>query len=279
VAAAVVVAAAAPLGAGCETAKALWADADKPTASVVGVALQDFDLEGATLAFDVEVGNPYGVALPTTGLDLALSGDGRTFLHASSAGQGAIPARSARVLPVSARLKFADLLAAFSKVRPGSTLPYAAEIGVSVDAPAVGAIRIPVRKEGELPIPTAPDVEVEDVKWSKLSLTEATAEVRVDFRNRNEFPMDLRLMDGALSLGGTRVAQTRVAEAGSFAAGEALSLRIPISLRPADLGLAVFRMLSGAEAAYEFDGGLVAGTPFGDLKAPLRASGRTPMSR
>ena len=40
--------------------------------------------------------------------------------------------------------------------RPGSTIPYKADMGLSVDVPAWGPLRLPMSREGQLSIPSAP---------------------------------------------------------------------------------------------------------------------------
>lgn len=263
---------------GCETAKRLWEQSDKPTASIVGVSLKDLTLEGLTLAFDVEVGNPYAAPLPVAGLDLALASRGASFLNAQSQDQGTIPAQGSRVLPMTAKVGFSSLLAALSGVKPGAVVPYTADLGVSVDAPALGRLRLPLKKEGEIPIPTVPDVSVRDVKWTNLSFSEATAVVSLEIGNTNQFPVDLAALDYALGLGGVKVA-TAKATPGKFEPGMKRTLQLPLSLKPIDLGMAAFNMLKGSGAKYSFDGRLAAKTPFGDLAFPVAKTGDTPFSK
>jgi hypothetical protein len=57
-------------------------------------------------------------------------------------------------LPVKA--PYLDVWRAFSDIRPGSIIPYQAQAGLSVDAPAVGRLRLPMTKKGELQIPKLP---------------------------------------------------------------------------------------------------------------------------
>lgn len=264
---------------GCESAKRLLADAQKPTASVKGVALKGLDLKGATLAFDVEVANPYGVPLPVAALDASLASGGAPFATAASTDQGVVPAGGTRVFPLLTTVSFDALLKAVSGLRPGAVAPYAAELGVAVDAPALGRLRLPMRKEGEIPVPTIPDVSVREVKWSKLSLTEAVAVVSLDVGNTNQFPFDLSSLSYALSLGGVKVAETSLASGASFAPGAKRTLDLPLALKPSDLGAAAFRMLTGSGASYAFDGRLAAKTAFGELAFPVAKTGSTTFTK
>lgn len=45
-------------------------------------------------------------------------------------------------------------LRALKNVELGSKIPYKADVGLSVDTPALGMLRLPLKKEGEVVIPT-----------------------------------------------------------------------------------------------------------------------------
>lgn len=128
----------------------------KPTARVVEVHVQDVSMTSATLLFDVEISNPYSAALPLANVDYALSSGGAEFLSGEANLQGSVPAGNSKVLPVPVRIDFLQLVRVLEGVRPGSTIPYDAELGLSVDAPLAGRIRLPMAKSGELNIPDMP---------------------------------------------------------------------------------------------------------------------------
>ena len=65
----------------------------QPQARVTRVDLRDLSLDGLTLRFDIEVENPYGVALPLLGLDYALASRGTRFLSGNAETEGSVPAR------------------------------------------------------------------------------------------------------------------------------------------------------------------------------------------
>ena len=107
----------------------------------------------------------------------------------------------------AARVSFAPLLRSLEGVRPGVVVPYSATVEISVEAPAVGRLMLPVSHRGELPIPAAPEVSLRELRWGKVSLSEATAMLRVEVGNTNAFPFDLRRLGCSLSLAGERVAE------------------------------------------------------------------------
>ena len=130
----------------------------RPDAKITGVQLQDVQPTGATMLFDVQVDNPYSVPLPLSNVDYALSSEGQRFLTGRADVQGAVPAGASKSLGVPVRINFVELVRAVSGARPGKTIPYAAELGLSADVPALGPLRVPMSREGELAIPTAADL-------------------------------------------------------------------------------------------------------------------------
>lgn len=126
----------------------------KPSAEIAGMKVQNVSLTEATMLFDVKVGNPYSVPLPLGNLDYALSSQGQEFVSGKADVQGTVPANSSKNLGVPVRISFAKLLGAVKGAKPGATIPYKANMGLSVSAPAVGPLRVPMSKEGELNIPT-----------------------------------------------------------------------------------------------------------------------------
>jgi LEA14-like dessication related protein len=132
----------------------------RPTAEVVGVELVDVDMTSATLLFDVQVDNPYSVPLPLVDADYALASQGVEFLTGDADLSGSIPAGESAVVPLPARLDFLQLLAALDGVAPGDVVPYDADLGLFVDAPILGTLRLPMTQSGQVTIPSASDLNL-----------------------------------------------------------------------------------------------------------------------
>jgi len=126
----------------------------KPTAEIVGMTVQNVALDQATMLFNVKVDNPYGVPLPLGTLDYALSSQGRRFLSGTATDLGAVPAGASKTLDVPVRLSYLELMNAVKDVRPGSTVPYQADLGLSMDLPWMGTHRVPMSRDGQLTVPT-----------------------------------------------------------------------------------------------------------------------------
>ncbi len=146
---------------GCESMDGKFS-LKKPTARLTGLQLEDVKLDSATLLFDIEVDNPYPVALPLTNLDYDLATAGNTFLSGVAAIQTTIPANSSKIVSLPARINYLGMFKAVKDIRPGSIVPYIANVGLSVDPPALKPLRLPLKKEGELKLPTVQEVGAQD---------------------------------------------------------------------------------------------------------------------
>ncbi len=145
---------------GCETMQQALS-LNKPTARMTGLKFENVKLDSATLLFDIEVDNPYPVALPLMNLDYGLSSGAEPFLTGSAELQTTVPAKSKKTVSLPANINYLDMLTALKGIRPGSKIPYKADLGLSVDTPALGLIKLPLKKEGEvvLPMPSGADIK------------------------------------------------------------------------------------------------------------------------
>ena len=248
---------------------------DKPSVRVANVALSDLSLSAVTLEIDLEVSNPYSVALPLLGVDYALASRGTRFLSGEGTKGGTIPAGGKGIYPVTTRIPFADLLSGLKSVKPGAVVPYDASLGLSVDAPAIGKLRIPVSHSDELPVPAVPKVKVGEIKWDELSFSKVSASITLDIENTNDFPLELTELSYGLSLGGVSVGKAGARNAVSFGPGGSQRLTVPLSFSPLDAGMGLFKMLSGSGGSYEIAGTIKAGTPFGAIDLPYSSKGDT----
>lgn len=143
--------------AGCGT-KEKTSSPQKPTAQIKGLELQDVNADSATLLFDVEIDNPYAVKLPLTNLSYTLISDAGTFLLGSIDLQTVVAANSKEIVSLPAKINYKNMLDGLKGVEPGSKISYEAELELSADTPSLGLIKLPLKKEGEMVLPKAPEM-------------------------------------------------------------------------------------------------------------------------
>jgi len=149
----------AALLAGCE-AKHEVQQVGKPTARLAALKFQDVKAESATLVFDVEIENPYATNLPLTSLNYSITSGANAYLSTTTDLKTAVPPNSTKVVTLPAKVDYLDMLRTLNG-KPGSKIPYKAELRVSVDAPRLGLIKLPSWKQGELDLPDIPQLKEE----------------------------------------------------------------------------------------------------------------------
>jgi LEA14-like dessication related protein len=153
------------LFAGCDTLQNL----QKPKASLKAVKLDNISLESANLLFDVEIENPYAVALPMVNIDYGVTSNASKLFAGKAEVAGTVPANGTKMLSLPVKVSYLDVVNAFKGVRPGSKIPYQADVGLSVNAPALGVLRLPLNKTGELDVPAIPKVsDIEKMLLDKV---------------------------------------------------------------------------------------------------------------
>ena len=69
-----------------------------------------------------------------------------------------MPAGGTKAIELPITLSYLELVNAVKSARPGSVIPYKADLGLSVNAPIWGKLRLPSSREGELTIPSSPAI-------------------------------------------------------------------------------------------------------------------------
>lgn len=251
-----------------------------PTAELRSPRLEALSLTSVTVGVDADVSNPYPVALPVAGLRYAISTGDAPVLSGTTPVGGTVPAGGTRSLPLSLAVDLRELLDLVPGLRPGEIVDYVLDVTVSVDVPAVGVVDIPLQRQGSLPVPAPPRIEVREVAWEELSLTAVRGAASLGITNPNRFGIDLDQLAYGLTLGGRQVAGGEAEPATrSLAADGTTTIRLPVELGTTELGLALLQTLGGSRLDYAVTLDLGVGTPFGPLRLDLSDAGRVPVRR
>ncbi|HUT44932.1 MAG TPA: methyltransferase domain-containing protein [Sedimentisphaerales bacterium] len=154
--------------AGCETTRDIQYDRE-PAARLEAMRFGGVELDYATVLFDVEIDNPYRVSLPLQRLRYALVSDGRTFLTATVFDNVTVPPNTKKVLTLSDEVTYTRLLKALHG-KPGSKIPFKAELTLSLDTPGSGWINLHAEKEGNIVLPESPEINVEGITYNAVDV-------------------------------------------------------------------------------------------------------------
>jgi len=154
--------------AGCETTLDIQYDRE-PAARLEAMRFGGVELDYATLLFDVEIDNPYPVSLSLQRLRYALTSEGRAFLTATAFENVTVPPNTKKVLTLPDQVTYARLLRALGG-EPGSTIPFKAELTLSLDAPRLGWINLHAENESNILLPESPEINVEGITYNAVDV-------------------------------------------------------------------------------------------------------------
>jgi len=139
--------------AGCTTVEESL-ELRKPTATLVGVRLQEATLRAATLVFDVNIVNHYPATVPLTGFRYSVMSAGQTFLVGSSEARVNLPASGRRTVGLPVTIDYLGALKALNNAKPGAIIPYEAKLDLTVQTPRLGPLSLFLSRAGDLSLPT-----------------------------------------------------------------------------------------------------------------------------
>ncbi|KAM7277952.1 hypothetical protein ACFE04_005086 [Oxalis oulophora] len=247
----------------------------KPTADVAGIHIPSISLEKVEIVVDVLIKNPNPVPIPLIDIDYLIESDGRKLIAGLIPDAGTIHAHGEETVKIPVKLVFDDIKNTYHDIHPGSIIPYKVKVDLIVDVPVFGRLTLPLEKNGEIPIPYKPDIDVEKIKFQKFSFEEAVALVHLKLENKNDFDMGLNALDYEIWLGDVSIGSAELSESTKIDKNGISRMNIPITFRPKDFGSALWDMIRGKGTGYTMKGHIDVDTPWGAMKLPIDREGGT----
>jgi len=254
----------------------------RPKVSVESAKLASLSFQGATLQFGFGVDNPNPVGLHLDGFDYALSVEGARMMEGRQDSKLDLAANAKQTIELPVTLKYQQLWTGLRQVVEKKEAGYVLEAGFAFDVPVLGRVRIPVRREGNLPLLRMPRIRLERIAIAGLSARAADLALSVAVDNPNDLEAELQGIDTGLTLNQRSVGRLVHEGTVRVAANGTERLTVPLRLDLVQLGSAVFRMLSnGGVVDYGLDGNLslTSSQPaFVASEVPFSGNGRAELS-
>lgn len=247
----------------------------KPTADVTGIHIPCINLEKADIVVDVLIKNPNPVPIPLVDINYLIESDGRKLVSGLIPDAGTIHAHGEETVNIPVSLIYDDIKSTYADIKPGSIIPYKIKVDLIVDVPVFGRLTLPLEKNGEIPIPYKPDVDVEKIHFEKFSWEETIAVLHLKLENMNDFDLGLNALDYEVWLSEVSVGGAEISESTKIEKNGISYIDVPISFRPKDFGSALWDMIRGKGTGYSIKGHIDVDTPFGAMKLPISKEGGT----
>lgn len=267
---------------GCAAVQQL-ARMEKPQLRLASTRIESLGFDGADLVFDVEVKNSNPLPLTLSGVEYDLALGDRPFLQGRREQGLEVAAGGQALVELPLSLDFGDLYAALGQLGGRDRASYRLEAGLLFDVPVLGALRLPLKASGQVPLPKKPAVGVEGLRVERLGLGGADLALELKLSNPNAFGLALKRLDYALAIDGDTWAAGHSERPYEIAAGAQERLSIPLRLDFGRMGMTAYRLLSGAAPLrFKLTGQLDLGTTLELLphaRLPLDLEGQLPLLR
>jgi len=203
---------------------------EKPEIKSIRPRITGIDLKGIDLAFDVDVFNPYGVAIKSPMFRYGLDLHDKPFLQSEEETKISLPSQDVGTVTLPVKLGYADIWKSYQSLKDSSEVPYRLH-GALVLKPLGKTVELPMSKRGTFPVLRVPrfaNVKVED---PEISLDSAAVGIKAAMSNPNIFALGLQELGYSVRLGDLDIGKVTASTLEKLEAGgtEDISLKAQLS--------------------------------------------------
>lgn len=258
-------------------------DIRKPEANIRSVRISELTFDSANLVFVVAVNNPNNVSIRLNRFDYSLDINGREFMKGDQNQQTTIAANGETSVDIPLTIAYDKLYSTYRSLAGQDSTSYRAEIGMYLDVPVLGDIRVPVSREGYIPLVRAPQVNINSVEVEELRPTGADLRLTVMLDNPNGFELGMRRMNYEFLVSERTWASGTTREEVRISPNQRSTFAIPATINFLSVGQSVLRLLTESEAlSYRFRGNILFQSPhplIGEVTFPFDVTGKTEVKK
>jgi len=229
----------------------------KPTVEITNAKISNLSFNDLDLLFDIQINNPNSVGINLAGFDYELLINKNSFISGNQPDKLEIAAKNQNTIQLPVKLKFVDIYNTFADLKKNNDSKYQIKCGLNFNLPVLGETRIPISKNGDIPLLKLPSISFNSVKLNNIDLTGASLILDVKFRNPNSFSMLIDQMNYNFQVNGKNwLSGTANQKTSTNKNGESI-IQIPVSLDFLQMGSSLFQLISGGKNLnYNFTGNL-----------------------
>jgi LEA14-like dessication related protein len=233
-----------------------------PEVRAVRPRITGIDFRGVDLAFDVDVNNPYPMAIRSPEFRYGLDIEGAQFLESTGSSRIDLPALRTGTMTLPVRLSYANLWRTFKNLAGAAEVPYT--LRGEIFTSALGqSFALPVRHSGTFPVLRPPTLSDVKIQLSDVSLRSAKIVADAAMKNPNAFALSLKDLGYVLRMGGGEVGGLTASTADTIGAGQTGRVRLTGTISAAD---ALDKILKGGIGSASLNLSGSVGTPYGPAK-------------
>ena len=217
----------------------------KPEASITGARIQKLSFSQADLLVDIKVKNPTRLRIQLAGLDYRVKINEQPFLSGTQEHHLTLNATSESLLQLPIQIRYSDLYKTIKRIGQRDHSNYNLECGLKFQIPIVGQVRLPVRKQGELPLIRIPKIRLASFQVKRLNFRGADLVVGLTILNQNNFSLDIQRLRYHLDIEGQPLASGETQNPLKIGRNTNSLIQLPLSLKLTQLGKSLTTLLKG----------------------------------
>lgn len=252
----------------CTYLQQMLAQIKLPTVAVVGVTPQLKNLLTTALHFDLRIDNPNPMGLKVQGITYRLVVEEREVAAGRSTTAVQLKPRGASSTGLDVDVRLDQIMTTLFDLLGRDDLRYRIDLVVPIQT-GLGTIDVPLRHQGELPVPKRPPLRLQAVRPTAISLQglEITFDVEVD--NPNPFALPVDEMGMQVAVNSRPVVTIRAPDALVVAPRKTLQIPLVLKLSLLEIGLAAADLIKKPTIRYDAQLRFVSGP----LQVPFRKEG------
>jgi LEA14-like dessication related protein len=228
----------------CSALDAVMKDTvQKPRVSFRSAELTGLTFADADLLFVLEVENPNSFGVHMAGFDYDFRIDEATFVSGVSEDRLDIDAGGSSMVELPVNVDYSDLFSSFSSLIDKDESTYQIACGFTFDLPVLGRIRIPVSREGEIPVLRFPKIRYGGLKVTNLTFTRAELELSMHLDNPNALSLNLSSLAYDLEINQSPWVEGGLQHTVEIGEHEEGVIRLPFTLNLIEIGMGAYDIL------------------------------------
>jgi LEA14-like dessication related protein len=215
----------------------------KPEVSFSSAELTGLTFTDADLLFVLGIDNPNSFGVHMAGFDYDFRIDDASFISGISEDRLDIEAQGSSTVELPISISYSDLFSSFSSLTDRDESTYEIACGFTFDLPVLGRIRIPVSREGEIPVLRLPKIRYGGLELTNLTFTKAELELSMYLDNPNGLSLNLSSLTYDLEINRSPWVQGQLQHTVEIGAHEEEVIRLPFSLNLIDIGMGAYTIL------------------------------------
>jgi len=226
-----------------------------PEARIVSVHITRVDFISISLMIDLDISNPNPVGITLNAYDYTLSSSEKNLISGRIEEPVSLKANGISTIPIPIEIEYESILSFGSSFRTAESIPLDISLGLEIEFPYMGGIRLDLTGNTEIPILRIPGVSAESIRVDELTFSGAEISLSMSIHNPNHFTLSVDSAEGSLLVSGTEWGKIETGRTVHIPPQTDSDLTLTMQVDFTEIGRTAWRMLTGeGKADIRFEG-------------------------